>query len=127
MPKSKTQQFFYSFITVAITVWAFIFYSLFVVNNFTLNQAVNSQYIFGIHVRIYTIYIAEFVLALSLELLFGHKYAMSHAIKLCDPAKYPAFLFNTVFTCFTACFMCPMMSLFADLMYFDYAVCFLAG
>ena len=77
MPRNQFQRMVFAFITVVITVHAYVFYSLYVVNGdilMTINNtnsvidAINTQggiYMFGRYVPIWAVVIIEFICAVS--------------------------------------------------------------
>lgn len=132
MPKNRFQGLIFAAITVFITVHAYVFYSLYVVNGdvlMSLNKAgsvidaVNKQggvYMFGRFLPIWAVVIAEFCLALLLESVMGSKCSVLLASKVFDPQKVHPMLFETAVICATVALMCPAMSLLASVMYYPY-------
>src|SRR5574344_61445 len=119
MPRNQFQRMVFAFITVFITVHAFVFYNLYVVNGNTLMQtthttnvltAINSQggvYMFGNFLPIWAVIVVEFLCAYSLELLFGSPYSFKFALKMFDPSKTNPIIFETAIICSTVAIMCP--------------------
>ena len=80
MPRNHFQRMVFAFLTVVITVHAYVFYSLYVVNGKLLMEinaadsvihAINAQggvYMFGRMLPIWAVVLVEFVFAYSLRL-----------------------------------------------------------
>lgn len=140
MPQTRLQQFFFAAVTVLITVNAFLFYSIFVVNGSTLTEyasMASAQTItsvpqalsvlggitmFGRTVPVWAVAIVEFCCALTLELLMGSPCSIRLALRAVPPQKNPSVLVETAVICTTVCIMCPAMSLIAAFMYFPYGM-----
>lgn len=132
MPRNQSQRAFFAFVTVLITVHAYVFYSLYVVNGNTLmeiNQAagviaaINRQggvYMFGRYMPIWAVVLVEFCLAYSLELLMGSPCSFKLAAKVFDPRSTHPVLFETAIICATVGLMCPAMSFLAAILYYPY-------
>lgn len=87
MPRNQFQRMVFAFLTVLITVHAYIFYSLYVINGSLLMthtqtdsvlSAINAQggiYMCGRFCPIWTVVVLEFVLAYVLELIMGSPYS----------------------------------------------------
>lgn len=132
MPRNQFQRAFFAFVTVLITVHAYVFYSLYVVNGNTLmeiNQthgviaAVNKQggvYTLGHYMPIWAVVLIEFCLAYLLEMLIGSPYSFKLAAKNFDPHSTHPVLFETTVICATVGIMCPAMSLLAAFLYYPY-------
>lgn len=132
MPRNQFQRMVFAFLTVLVTVHAYVFYSLYVVNGATLmevNQAsgvieaINKQggvYMFGHFCPIWAVVIVEFVLAYSLELLMGSPCSFKLAMKVFDPKTTHPVLFECAIICATVGLMCPAMSFLASIMYYPY-------
>ena len=83
MPRNQIQRMVFAFLTVVITVHAYVFYSLYVVNGNILMEvtgadsvlhAVNTQggvYMFGHMLPIWAVVLVEFAFAYTLEVLLG--------------------------------------------------------
>ena len=115
----------YAFITVVITVHAYVFYSLYVVNGNTLmeiNQttgviaALNKQG--GIYM--WACILIEFCLAYLLENLVGSPASFKLASRVFNPAKNHPMIFETAIICATVGIMCPAMSFIAAFLYYPY-------
>ncbi len=132
MPQNQVQRAFFAFITVLVTVHAYVFYSLYVVNGSTLMEvnhassvikAINQQggvYMFGKFMPIWAVIIIEFVLAYSLEMLVGSPCSFKLASKCFDPRNTHPVLFETAIICATVGIMCPAMSFVAAWLYYPY-------
>lgn len=132
MPKNQFQRMVFAFITVLITVHAYVFYSLYVVNGSTLMQinnatgvteAINNQggvYMFGNFLPIWAVIIIEFACAYVLEVIMGSPASFRLASKIFDPRKDHPMLFETAIICATVGLMCPAMSFLASFFYYPY-------
>lgn len=132
MPKNKFERTVFAFITVLITVHAYVFYSLYVVNGDKLMSvtnessvlgAINSQggvYMFGAFLPIWAVIVIEFAFAFLLELIMGSPCSFKLAIKIFNPQKDHPMLFESAIICATVGLMCPTMSLIAAFMYYPY-------
>lgn len=132
MPKNQFQRMVYAFLTVLITVHAFVFFSLYVVNGTTLMtinnktsvlSAINHQggvYTFSHYLPIWGVILIEFFLAFTLENLIGSPLSFKIACKIVDPKKSSPFLFETAIIAATVLIMCPAMSFLASIMYYPY-------
>ncbi len=132
MPKNQFQRMVFAFLTVLITVHAYVFFSLYVVNGNTL-MAVNQKtsvlsaiqhqggvYIFAHYLPIWSIILVEFCLAFTLEIIIGSPYSFKIACKIADPSTSSPLVFETAIICSTVLIMCPAMSFLAALMYYPY-------
>ena len=132
MPKNQFQRTIFALITVIITVHAFVFYSLYVVNGSTLMSvtgetsvigAINAQggvYMFGRFMPIWAVILIEFVLAFTLELVMGSPCSFKLAVKVFNPRETHPVLFETAIICATAAIMCVTMSFIAAFLYYPY-------
>lgn len=132
MPRNQLQRMVFAFITVVITVHAYVFYSLYVVNGNTLMQlnqttsvisALNKQggvYMVGTYLPIWTCILIEFCLAYALENLVGSPASFKLACRVFNPAKNHPMMFETAIICATVGIMCPAMSLIAAFLYYPY-------
>ena len=83
MPQNQFQRMMFALMTVIVTVHAYVFYSLYVVNGQTLMSvtgkntvlgAIDSMggvYMFGTNLPIWAVVIVEFIFAYTLEILVG--------------------------------------------------------
>ena len=132
MPQNKFQKMMFALITVIITVHAYVFYSLYVVNGntlMTLNHAnsvigaLNTQggvYMFGHMFPIWAVVIIEFCFAYTLEIIMGSPCSFKLVNKIFDIKKTPPVLFETAIICATVALMCPAMSFIAAILYYPY-------
>lgn len=132
MPKNQFQRMVFAFLTVLVTVHAYVFYSLYVVNGDVLRSvtgapsvisAINQQggvYMFGRFLPIWIIVLVEFCFAYCLEILMGSPYSFKLASKVFDPRKDHPMLFETAIICATVGLMCPVMSFIAAWLYYPY-------
>ena len=122
----------FALMTVIVTVHAYVFYSLYVVNGQTLMSvtgentvlgAIDSMdgvYMFGTTLPIWAVVIVEFIFAYTLEILVGSPCSFRLACKVFDPAKTHPVLFETTIICATVGIMCPAMSFIAAFLYYPY-------
>ena len=132
MPQNKFQRLMFALITVIITVHAYVFYSLYVVNGNTLmavNQttgvidAINKQggvMMFGQMLPIWAIVLVEFCLAYCLEIFLGSPLSFKLASKIFNPMETHPVIFETAIICATVGIMCPAMSFIASFLYYPY-------
>lgn len=132
MPKNQFQRSIFALITVIITVHAYVFYSLYVVNGNTLMtvtgessvlaavEAMGGVYMFGSHLPIWAVIAGEFLCAYTLEIFMGSPLSFRLASKVFDPAHTHPVLFETAIICATVGLMCPAMSLLAAVFYYPY-------
>ena len=132
MPKNQFQRTVFAFLTVLITVHAYVFYSLYVVNGETLVRvtgagsvlgAIRAQggvYMFGRMLPIWAVVLVEFCLAFTLENLVGSPSSFRLACRVFDPKTSHPMLFETAIICATVGIMCPSMSLLAAALYYPY-------
>jgi hypothetical protein len=122
----------FAFITVLITVHAYVFYSLYVVNGSTLMTvtgqssvlgAINAQggvYMFGRMLPIWAVILIEFCFAYGLEVILGSPSSFKLACKVFNPKKTHHMMFETAIICATVGIMCPAMSFLAAIFYYPY-------
>ena len=132
MPQNKFQKLVFAFITVVITVHAYVFYSLYVVNGSTLMAATGASSVlgaikamggvmmFGKMLPIWAIVLIEFACAFTLENILGSPLSFKLACKIFTPGKDHPVLFETAIICATVGIMCPAMSFLAAWMYYPY-------
>lgn len=130
--QNQIQHLVYALITVVITVHAFVFYSLYVVEGDTLMrstgttsvlQAIGSQggvYMFGSHLPIWLVIVVETVCAFVLAVGMGSPLAFKLASRKFDPRRNHPMIFESAVITATVCLMCPSMSLLADAFYYPY-------
>ena len=122
----------FALLTVIITVHAYVFYSLYVINGGTFMaltgetsviKAINAMggiSMFGIALPIWAIVLIEFCCAYFLELILGSPLSFKLACKVFDPKETHPVLFETAIICATVGIMCPAMSFLAAFMYYPY-------
>lgn len=132
MPQNKFQRLMFALITVIITVHAYVFFSLYVVNGNTLMgineetsviDAINKQggvMMCGQMLPIWAIILVEFCLAYSLEVFVGQPLSFKFASKVFDMKTTHPVLFETAIICATVGIMCPAMSFIAAFLYYPY-------
>ncbi|MGN0522296.1 MAG: hypothetical protein ACI4IQ_06625 [Eubacterium sp.] len=132
MPRNQFQRMVFAFITVVITVHAYVFYSLYVVNSDVLMEinnasgvleAINKQggvYMFGRYLPIWAVIAVEFCCAYLLEVIMGSPCSFKLASKIFDPKATHPVNFETAIICATVGLMCPAMSFLAAIFYYPY-------
>lgn len=132
MPRNQFQRMVFAFLTVLVTVHAYVFYSLYVVNGsvlMTVNQsdsvlgAISKQggvYMFGHYLPIWLVVLVEFCLAYLLEIVIGSPCSLKLALRTADPQSTSPMHFETIIICATVAIMCPAMSFLAAIMYYPY-------
>ena len=132
MPQNQFQRMMFALMTVIITVHAYVFYSLYVINGATLMSvtgkdtvigaidAMGGVYMFGTNLPIWAVVAVEFVFAYTLEIFVGSPLSFRLASKVFDPAKTHPVLFETAIICATVGIMCPAMSFIAAFLYYPY-------
>ena len=132
MPQNKFQRLMFALITVIITVHAYVFYSLYVVNGSTLMQingensvigAINKQggvMMFGQMLPIWAIILVEFCLAYCLEVFLGSPLSFKLVSKIFNIKETNPVIFETAIICATVGIMCPAMSFIAAFLYYPY-------
>lgn len=132
MPRNQFQRMVFAFLTVLITVHAYVFYSLYVVNGQTLMNgtgegsvlaAIRAQggvYMLGRMCPIWMVVLVEFCLAYALEVLVGGPMSFRLACRKFDPQKTHSMIFESTIINATVGIMCPAMSLIAAFLYYPY-------
>lgn len=132
MPQTKFQRMIFALLTVIVTVHAYVFYSLYVVNGATLMSVsgagsvlgairqMGGVYMLGRHMPIWAVVLVEFALAFSLEMLMGSPCSFKLACKVFDPASTHPVMFETAIICATVGLMCPAMSFIAAWLYYPW-------
>lgn len=132
MPRNQFERMVFAFLTVLVTVHAYVFYSLYVVNGNLLMsltgetgviRAINSQggvYMFGRFLPVWAVVLVEFCFAYLLEVLMGSPCSFKLASKVFTLGKDHPMLFETAIICATVGLMCPAMSFIAALIYYPY-------
>ncbi len=132
MPRNQFQRMMFALITVIITVHAYVFYSLYVINGSTFMEltgetsvlrAINAQggvYMFAHYLPIWAIILIEFCFAYALECVMGSPCSFKLAAKVFDPKTTHPVIFESAIICATVGLMCPAMSFLATLFYYPY-------
>ncbi len=132
MPRNQFQRMFFAFVTVIITVHAYVFYSLYVINGSTLMEingvhsvieAINKQggvYMFGNYIPIWGVILIEFCFAYILECVMGSPCSFKLARRIFDPKRNHPMIFESAIICATVGLMCPAMSFLASIFYYPY-------
>lgn len=132
MPTNQFQRMVFALLTVIVTVHAYVFYSLYVVNGNTLMAvtgessvigAINAQggvMMCGRMVPIWAVILVEFVLAYLLETVMGSPCSFKLACKVFDPKSTHPVMFECAIICATVGLMCPVMSFIAAWLYYPY-------
>lgn len=132
MPRNKFQKTVFAFITVVITVHAYVFYSLYVIHGEMFKELTGESgvldaikkmggvSVFGNLIPIWAVILIEFALAFTLENLLGSPLSFKLACKNFDPHTTHPVIFETVIICATVVIMCPSMSFLAAFLYYNY-------
>ncbi len=132
MPRNQFQRMVFAFLTVVVTVHAYVFYSLYVVNGTTLMsitgetsvlhaiRANGGVYMFAHNLPIWAVILIEFIFAYSLEIFMGSPSSFKLACKVFDPKNTHHMIFESAIICATVGLMCPAMSLLAAFFYYPY-------
>lgn len=132
MPQTSAQRKIFALITVIITVHAFVFYNIYVVNGTTLMNvtgadsvlhAVNQMggiYMFGTNLPIWAVILIEFVCAFCLEIFVGQRFSFYFACKNFVPMETHPVIFESAVICATVGIMCPAMSFLASWFYYPF-------
>lgn len=132
MPKNQFQRRVFAFLTVVVTVHAYVFYSLYVVNGPTLMQVTGADSVlhaikaqggvslFGKMVPIWVIVLVEFLFAFGLECVMGSPCSFRLACRNFDMEKTHPVIFESAVICATVGLMCPAMSFLAAWFYYPY-------
>ncbi|MGN1030525.1 MAG: hypothetical protein ACI4PQ_02875 [Butyricicoccaceae bacterium] len=132
MPRNQFERMIFAFLTVIVTVHAYVFYSLYVVNGSALLEATGASgvlaaihqqggvYMFGRFLPIWAVVLVEFCFAYALEVLMGSPTSFKLACKVFNPRETHPVLFESAIICATVGLMCPTMSLIASFLYYPY-------
>ncbi len=133
MPRNQFQRMVFALLTVIVTVHAYVFYSLYVINgNLFMSltgetgviKAVNAMGgvpMFGRNMPIWSVILIEFVLAYTLEVTVGSPSSFKLAHRVFKPGETNPVIFETAVICATVGIMCPAMSFLASVMYYPYS------
>ncbi len=132
MPRNQFERMMFALMTVIVTVHAYVFYSLYVVNGATLMSvtgqtgvlkaidAMGGVYMLGHNLPIWSVVLVEFVLAYTLEVTVGSPFSFKIASRIFDMKTTHPFIFETAIICATVTIMCPAMSFLAAFLYYPY-------
>ena len=132
MPKTHAQRVLFALLTVVITVHAYVFFSLYVVNGGALMAVTGSPTVLGAvramggvsmlgkPVPIWAVVAVEFCLAFLLETTLGSPLSFRLASRVFDPGTTHPMLLETAVICATVAIMCPAMSFLAAWLYYPY-------
>lgn len=132
MPRNQFQRMVFAFLTVLVTVHAYVFFSLYFVNGNVLMElnnsssvlsAINNQggvYMLGRYMPVWAVVIVEFIFAYTLEIIMGSPCSFKLASKVFDMKTTNPVMFETAIICATVALMCPAMSLIAAFLYYPY-------
>ena len=132
MPQTKFQRAVFALLTVIVTVHAYVFYSLYVVNGAALMavnhasgviEAIRAQggvMLCGQMLPIWAVILIEFCLAYLLEMTVGSPLSFKLACKCFDPRSTHPVIFETAIISATVGLMCPAMSFLAAWLYYPY-------
>ena len=132
MPRTKSQRALFALLTVLITVHAYVFYSLYVVNGNALISANQASSVLEAIARqggvmlcgrmapIWAVVLTEFILAYALEMMLGSPLSFRLASRCFDPCTTHPVQFETAVISATVGIMCPAMSLIASALYYPY-------
>ena len=132
MPQNKKERAVFAFLTVLITVHAYVFYSLYVVNGNALMSisgkgrvlsAINhlgGVYMMGRYVPIWTVVLVELCFAYLCEMLVGQPFSFKMATKNFDIKKTDPVTFETAVITSTVAIMLHLMSFIAAWLYYPY-------
>ena len=132
MPSNRPQRMFFAFITVLITVHAYVFYSLYVIHGSQFIASTGASGVLeairimggvpvlGRNIPIWAVVLIEMVLAYTLEILVGSPKSFKIACHYFDPRKNHPFIFESMIICGTVLVMCPIMSFIAAILYYPY-------
>lgn len=133
MPRNQFQRMVFAFLTVLVTVHAYVFFSLYVVNGSALLavndgasgvlDAIRMQggvYMFGRYLPIWAVVLVEFCFAYTLEIVMGSPCSFRLARQIFNPETTHPVIFESAIICATVGLMCPSMSFIAALLYYPY-------
>lgn len=104
MPRNQLQKMFFAFVTVVVTVHAYVFYSLYVIHGEMFMQSTGATGVLeainmmggvpvlGKNIPIWAVVLIEFVLAYTLVLLLGSKLSFKIACHYFNPGKDHPFI-----------------------------------
>lgn len=132
MPRNQFQRMIFALITVIITVHAYVFYSLYVINGNTFMEATGESsvisainkmggvQVFGKAIPIWGVVLIEFLLAYTLEITVGSPMSFKLVCRVFKFGEVHPVVFETAIITATVGIMCPSMSLLAAILYYPY-------
>lgn len=132
MPRNQFQRMVFALLTVVVTVHAYVFYSLYVINGGALMEvtgqpgvlaAIRAQggvLLCGKMAPIWAVVLVEFCLAYLLECVMGSPLSFQLACRVFAPGQTHPVLFETAVICATVGLMCPAMSFLVAFLYYPY-------
>lgn len=132
MPRTKLERLMFALMTVIVTVHAYVFYSLYVINGNTFTQMTGETHVLdainvmggisvcGKMIPIWAVVLIEFVFAYTIEIFVGSPCSFKLACKIFNPKDTHPVLFETAIICATVGIMCPVMSFIAAILYYPY-------
>ncbi len=132
MPRNQFERMMFALFTVIITVHAYVFYSLYVINGNMFTEMTGEIHVLdavrkmggvsvlGKAVPIWAVVLIEFILAYTLEVIMGSPCSFRLACKVFNPRETNPVLFETAIICATVGLMCPAMSFLAAILYYPY-------
>ena len=133
MPRNQFQRSVFALITVFITVHAYVFYSLYVINGEMFKSITGASGVLeaiemmggvglcGKQVPIWAVVVIEFCIAFLVETFVGSPCSFKLACKVFNPRETHPVLFETAIICATVGIMCPVMSFIAAWLYYPYS------
>lgn len=132
MPRNQFQRMIFALITVIITVHAYVFYSLYVINGNTFMEATGESsvisainkmggvQVLGKAIPIWGVVLIEFLLAYTLEITVGSPMSFKLVCRVFKFGEVHPVVFETAIITATVGIMCPSMSLLAAILYYPY-------
>ena len=132
MPRNQFQRMIFALITVIITVHAYVFYSLYVINGNTFMEATGESsvisainkmggvQVLGKAIPIWGVVLIEFLLAYTLEIKVGSTMSFKLVCRVFKFGEVHPVVFETAIITATVGIMCPSMSLLAAILYYPY-------
>ena len=123
----------FALITVIITVHAYVFYSLYVINGSTFTAITGETsvisaigklggvQVLGRAVPIWSVVLIEFCFAYTLEVLVGSPLSFKLTCRVFQPGEVHPVIFETAIITATVGIMCPSMSFIAAILYYPYS------
>ena len=134
MPRNQFQRMIFALITVVITVHAYVFYSLYVINGkmfmditgensvISAINAMGGVSVLGKNIPIWGVVIVEFCFAYLLEIIVGSPLSFKLVCRVFKPGEIHPVIFETAIITATVGIMCPSMSFIAAILYYPYGM-----